>query len=51
MMRESTMMGGVAGNSDFGNETMYVSKDRNLRADIYMESDAEEIYVPDGANA
>ena len=26
---------------------MLVSKDRNVQADIYMESDAEEIYLPD----
>ena len=27
---------------------MFVSKDRNVQGDIYMESDAEEIYMPDG---
>ena len=26
---------------------MFVSKDRNVQADMYMESDAEEIYMPD----
>ena len=26
---------------------MFVSKDRNVHADMYMESDAEEIYMPD----
>ena len=29
-------------------ELMYVSKDRNIHGDIYIESDAEEIYLPDG---
>lgn len=28
---------------------MFVSNDRNVQGDIYMESDAEEIYMPDGA--
>ena len=32
----------------YGNETLFVSKDHNLQADVYMESDAEEIYMPDG---
>ena len=27
---------------------MYVSKDRKVQGDIYTESDAEEIYMPDG---
>ena len=27
---------------------MFVSKDHNVHADMYMESDAEEIYRPDG---
>lgn len=31
------------------NETLFVSKDHNVQADMYMESDAEEIYMPDGA--
>ena len=26
---------------------MYVSKDQNVAADFYMESDAEEIYMPE----
>ena len=28
---------------------MYVAKDHNVAADFYMESDAEEIYMPDSA--
>lgn len=32
----------------YGNETLFVSKDKNLHADVYMESDTEEIYMPDG---
>ena len=28
---------------------MFVSKDRKVQGDIYTESDAEEIYMPDGA--
>lgn len=29
---------------------MFVSKDHNVQADIYIESDAEEIYMPYGGN-
>ena len=27
---------------------LFVSQDQNLDADLYMESEAEEIYMPDG---
>ena len=27
---------------------MFVSQDRNVQGDIYIESEAEEIYLPDG---
>ena len=27
---------------------MFVSKDPNMQADLYIESEAEEIYMPDG---
>ena len=30
-------------------DLMFVSNDRNVQGDIYIESDAEEIYLPDGA--
>ena len=26
---------------------MFVSNDRNVQGDLYMESDAEELYLPD----
>ena len=30
-----------------GNDSLFVSKDDSLQADLYMESDAEEIYLPE----
>ena len=30
-------------------DLMFVSNDRNVQGDLYIESDAEEIYLPDGA--
>ena len=29
---------------------MFVSKDQDVHADFYIESEAEEIYMPDGAH-
>ena len=29
------------------NRSIYVSKDPGMQADLYIESDAEEIYLPD----
>ena len=34
-------------NRDTMTPVMFVSKDRNVAADLYMESDTEEIYLPD----
>lgn len=42
------MAAGYGGNGE--PPVMFVSKDHNVHADMYMESDAEEIYMPDGAS-
>ena len=60
-MMAASMAGGYGGGSGSGHghgsgrgggepPVMFVSKDHNLHADMYMESDAEEIYMPDGAS-